>query len=91
MATIVIADEQPLIRYAVRQFLEARGYQVLVELDNGTDALRKTRDLAPDLLIIDMALPGLSGLEIIRRLRQQANPVPVLVLTAQSSEHFAGL
>ena len=91
MSHIVIADEQPLIRHAIRQVLEAQGHSVVAELDDGADTLRHTLRLAPSLLILDLVLPRLGGLEIIQRLRQQGSKVPVLVLTAQSSEHFAGL
>lgn len=91
MSKILIADEQPLFRHGIRQALEAQGHSLVAELDNGTDALRQTLQLKPSLLILDLALPRLGGLEVIRRLRKQACKVPILVLTAQSSEHFAGL
>lgn len=91
MSNIVIADEQPLIRHAIRQVLEAQGHSIVAELDDGADALRQTLRLEPSLLILDLVLPRLGGLEVIQRLRQQGSKVPVLVLTAQSSEHFAGL
>jgi len=91
MSQILIADEQPLFRHGIRQVLEADGHCVIAELDDGADALRQTLQLKPSLLILDLALPRLGGLEVIRRLRQQACKVPILVLTAQSSEHFAGL
>jgi two-component system sensor histidine kinase EvgS/two-component system response regulator EvgA len=91
MSQILIADEQPLFRLGIRQVLEAEGHSVIAELDDGADALRKTLQLKPSLLILDLALPRLGGLEVIRRLRRQACKIPILVLTAQSSEHFAGL
>lgn len=90
MSTILIADEQPLIRHAIRQVLEAQGHSIVGELDDGADALRQTLRLEPSLLILDLVLPRLGGLEVIQRLRQQGSKVPILVLTAQSSEHFAG-
>lgn len=90
MSTIVLADEQPLIRHAVRQVLEAQGHAIIAELDDGADTLRQTLRLSPSLLILDLLLPRLGGLEVIQRLRQQGSKVPILVLTAQSSEHFAG-
>jgi PAS domain S-box-containing protein len=91
MSEIVIADEQPLIRHAIRHVLEAQGHSIVAELDDGADALRQTLRLEPSLLILDLVLPRLGGLEVIQRLRQQGSRVPILVLTAQSSEHFAGL
>ncbi|MBD9443310.1 response regulator [Pseudomonas sp. PDM04] len=91
MSRILIADEQPLIRHAIRQLLEVQGHSVVAELDDGADALRQALRIEPSLLILDLALPRLGGLEIIQRLRQQGCKVPILVLTAQSNEHFAGL
>lgn len=91
MSKILIADEQPLIRHAIRQVLEAQGHSIIAELDDGADALRQTLRLEPSLLILDLVLPRFGGLEVIQRLRQQGSKVPILVLTAQSSEHFAGL
>lgn len=91
MGRILIADEQPLIRHAMRQLLEAHGHCVVAELDDGADALQQTLRLEPSLLILDLVLPRLGGLEVIQRLRLQGSKVPILVLTAQSTEHFAAL
>ncbi|CAD5108945.1 Protein-glutamate methylesterase/protein-glutamine glutaminase [Pseudomonas carbonaria] len=88
---IVLADEQPLVRQAMRVLLEKEGLEVAAEAGNGQDALHLTRQLEPDLLILDLSLPRLGGLEVIRRLLQQGSRTRTLVLTAQDSEHFAGL
>ncbi|MCY1277144.1 Chemotaxis response regulator protein-glutamate methylesterase [compost metagenome] len=88
---IVLADEQPLLRQAVRQLLEGDGQEIVGEADNGQDALHLVRRLEPELLVLDLALPRLGGLEVIRRLGQQGCPTRTLVLTTQDSEHFAGL
>ncbi|MDD2058125.1 response regulator [Pseudomonas sp. GD03860] len=91
MHTIVIADEQPLLRAAVQALLNAQGHRVVAALDNGADALQQALALEPELLILDLALPRLGGLEVIRRLHQRQSPTRTLVLTAQSTEHIAGL
>ena len=91
MHTIVIADEQPLLRAAVQALLDAQGHQVVAALDNGADALQQALALKPALLILDLALPRLGGLEVIRRLHQRQSSTRTLVLTAQSTEHIAGL
>ena len=90
MRRVVIADEQPIVRHALRQLLGEMGHEVVAERDDGTDALQDCLRLLPDLLILDLALPRLSGLEVVRRLRQRESRIAILVLTAQSSEHFAG-
>ncbi|BCG22112.1 hypothetical protein TUM18999_03030 [Pseudomonas tohonis] len=91
MRRVVIADEQPIVRHALRQLLGEMGHEVVAERDDGTDALQDCLRLLPDLLILDLALPRLSGLEVVRRLRQRESRIAILVLTAQSSEHFAGV
>lgn len=91
MKRIVIADDQPLIRHSIRTMLEAAGHQVIAECPDGMTALQKTSELRPDLLILELALPRLGGLEVIRRLRLADSNARVLVLTTQNTEHFAGL
>ncbi|MBO3276899.1 response regulator [Pseudomonas schmalbachii] len=91
MKRIVVADEQPLTRQSIRQMLEAEGHQVIAEVDDGRDALQKALEQEPDLLVLDLVLPRLGGLEVIRQLRQRGSAVRTLVLTAQNTEHFAGL
>ncbi|MFY9962406.1 response regulator, partial [Pseudomonas sp.] len=71
MHKIVIADEQPLLRAAVQALLSAEGHQVAAAVDNGADALQQALSLKPDVLILDLALPRLGGLEVIRRLHQR--------------------
>lgn len=91
MSRIVIADPHPLIRAALRQVLEGEGHQVVAEVGEGASALSQTVALRPHLLILGLDLPRLGGLEVIQRLRQRDNRVAILVLTAQSNEHFASL
>jgi two-component system KDP operon response regulator KdpE len=76
---LVVEDEEPLRRFIARN-LSARGYEVQTASD-GYEALRRFEEQAPDLVILDILLPGLNGLEVLRRIRQ-ASLVPILVLTA---------
>ncbi|EJN37560.1 response regulator containing a CheY-like receiver domain and an HTH DNA-binding domain [Pseudomonas sp. GM84] len=91
MKRIIIADEQPLIRHSIRTILEAAHHQVIAECAEGPAALQHTLELRPDLLILELALPRLGGLEVLRRLQQADSTARTLVLTAQNTEHFAGL
>ncbi|MBM7061284.1 response regulator [Pseudomonas sp. UL073] len=91
MKRIVLIDEQPLVRQALRTVLEADGHQLLGEFDDGQDALQACVRLAPELLILDLVLPRMDGLELLRRLRLRGSRLHALVFTAQDSEHFAGL
>lgn len=90
MARILIADEHPMTRYAVRMLLQAERHTVIGEACNGLEALSLTSRLAPDLLIIDIDLSQLTGLDVIARLRGRGMALPILGYSTQDSEHYVG-
>lgn len=90
MSRILIVDEQPVTRQALRLMMEAERHEVVAEASNGIDALHQARLCQPDLMILELSIPRLGGLEVIQRLSAQGSPVKVLVLTSQDSEYFAG-
>ncbi|MCP1624352.1 ATP-binding protein [Pseudomonas nitroreducens] len=90
MSRILIVDEQPVTRHALRLMMEADRHEVVGEADNGPDALQQVRLCKPDLMILELSIPRLGGLEVLQRLVAQESPVKVLVLTSQDSEYFAG-
>ena len=81
---LVVEDEEPL-GLLLRYNLEAEGYRVQVST-RGDDAELKLREEAPDLVLLDWMLPGLSGIELCRRIRQRRETValPVIMLTART-------
>lgn len=80
---IVIADDHPVVREGVRQLLErAPDFAVVGEAGDGLEALRLVTELVPDVLVLDLALPRLSGVEVARRLQAAGSPVRVLGLSA---------
>ena len=81
---ILVVDDEPKIVDMVRKFLESEGFAVRAAYD-GLVGLELARAEAPDLVILDVMLPGLDGLEVLRRLRAQSD-VPVIMLTARSEE-----
>ena len=89
MQSILIVDDHPVIRLGVRMVLENEGYTVIGESDNGADAMRMIREQAPDLIILDIGIPKLDGLECLTRFHSMHTPVKVLILTAQSPALFA--
>lgn len=91
MRRIAIADEQPVMRHAIRILLEKEGFEVIFETADGFDALHAVHELRPDLLVVGLRLARLGGLEVVRRLRDRESGVKTLVLAAQDSEHFVGL
>ncbi|OBY90073.1 hypothetical protein A6723_023795 [Pseudomonas sp. AU11447] len=90
MSRILIVDEQPVTRHALRLMMEADRHEVVGEADNGPEALHQARLCKPDLMILELSIPRLGGLEVLQRLIAQESPVKVLVLTSQDSEYFAG-
>lgn len=87
MATILVVDDEEPIQELLRFNLEKEGYLVSVAKD-GQEALRQVLNDQPDLLVLDLMLPGMDGLEVCRRLR--SNPkfqhIPVIMLTAKGEE-----
>ena len=84
MVTILLVEDAQDLAEVVRRELEGAGYRVL-HAPTGTSALDLWEHHRPDLIILDWMLPGLDGLEVLRRIRQHS-PVPVLMLTARSEE-----
>ena len=85
-----IVDDEPVIRLDLRTMLEAMGHEVVGEADNGADALQLARTLQPDLVIADLMMPEMDGIELSRRLAKE-RIAPVLILTAYSEpEMVAG-
>lgn len=89
MNKVLIVDDHPVIRLAVRLLMERHGYEVVAETDNGVDALQFARELMPDIVILDIGIPKLDGLEVIARLTAIPSPMKVLVLTSQAPGHFS--
>ena len=81
---ILVVEDEEVIRETLRFNLVREGYQVS-QASNGIEALDKARELRPDLIVLDLMLPELGGLEVCRILRQETT-TPVLVLSARDSE-----
>ena len=89
MNSVFIVDDHPVIRLAVRMLLEHEGYKVVGETDNGVDAMQMVRECMPDLIILDISIPKLDGLEVLARFNAMNLPSKILVLTAQAPSLFA--
>lgn len=81
---ILVVDDEQAIRRLLRTSLEAAGYAVQ-EANNGEDGLREAASRQPDLIILDLGLPDLGGLDALKRIREWSS-VPILILTVQDSE-----
>jgi two-component system, OmpR family, alkaline phosphatase synthesis response regulator PhoP len=82
--TVLVVDDEPKIVDVVREYLEHAGFSVRTAGD-GPAALERARALAPDLIVLDLGLPGLDGLDVARQLRRSSR-VPVIILTARGDE-----
>ncbi len=84
MASILVVDDEPEILRLVRDYLEHAGFTVLTASD-GPGALQQARARRPDLVVLDLGLPRLDGLDVTRELRR-TNGVPIIMLTARADE-----
>ncbi len=89
---ILVVDDDPKIRTVVRRGLAYEGYRV-VEAASGEEGLDKAREHLPDLVVLDIMLPGIDGLEVTRRLRSSGDKLAILMLTARDDvpDRVAGL
>ena len=84
MKTILVVDDEPKIVQLARDYLEHAGYAV-VSASDGTEALTRARTDAPDLIVLDLGLPKLDGLDVARALRRDSS-VPIVILSGRSDE-----
>lgn len=89
MSTVLLVENQPITRQGLRERVTASGHQVVGEADNGQDALRMCRELQPEVVILELAIPRLGGLDVLRRLRASAPEIRLLVFSHQESEIYA--
>jgi DNA-binding response OmpR family regulator len=81
---VLVVDDEPAIRDIVRRYLTAEGFEV-AEAATGGEALDRAGELEPDLVVLDVLMPGIDGLEVLRRLRATSE-VYVILLTAKAEE-----
>ncbi|MBP1123931.1 response regulator transcription factor [Pseudomonas trivialis] len=89
MSKALIVDDHPFIRQTVRFLLKQEGFTEIDEAGNGADAVQKAREGRPDLMILDLSIPKLGGLEVISRVKTLGLPCKMLVLTASLAEFFS--
>jgi DNA-binding NarL/FixJ family response regulator len=82
MVSVLLAEDHKIVRQGTRLFLENAGLEVVGEAVNGREALEMARSLRPDVVVMDIHMPELTGVEATRRIRDELDDVRVLVLTA---------
>lgn len=88
MTTVLIVDDHPIVRLSLRMLLERERFRVVGELGNGSEVAQVARDLRPDVVILDIGLPGLDGMEVIKRLQGLESAPKIMVLTGQASDLY---
>jgi two-component system, OmpR family, response regulator MprA len=90
---VLVVDDERAVRDSLRRALELQGYQVDLAADGAEALAQLESDGEPDAVVLDILMPGIDGLEVCRRIRENGNEVPVLMLTARDAvgDRVAGL
>jgi two-component system response regulator NreC len=87
--TVLLADDHPIVRQGLRRLLEAEeDFKVVGEASNGIEALQLVERLKPDVLVVDLVMPDLNGLEVLRQVKQRSPATFSVVLSMQNSEAY---
>ena len=86
---IVIAEDHNILRAGLKALLQSNpDFEIIGEADNGRDAIRRVIELKPDLVIMDLSMPGMNGMDAIKEIKERMAEVRVLVLTVHSEEEY---
>lgn len=86
---ILVVDDHPLLRHSIRSFLETQSdFEVVGEGCNGLEAIKLVSELHPDVVIIDIGMPGMNGLEATRKIKAENPRILILVLTVHTDEEW---
>jgi two-component system, NarL family, response regulator NreC len=89
MINIILADDHQVIRQKIRHLLaQEPAWQVSAETDDGLEAVRLVKELKPDVLVTDLAMPGLHGLQVMRRIQRQSPRPRVVVVSIHDDEQY---
>ena len=83
MTTVLIVDDHPSCRASARALLEAEGFDVVGEAEDGRGALREARELRPDVVLLDVQLPDFDGFEVTERLRAAEHAPNVILMSSR--------
>src|SRR6185436_5456355 len=84
---VIIADDHSIVREGFRALLEREGFEVVAEAVNGQDAIRLADELKPDVVVLDLSMPVMNGLEAGREIHQRHPHIGLVLLTMHTEEH----
>lgn len=85
---VLLVDDHPLIRFGIKTFLTEQGYQVIGEASDGVEALLMAEQLHPEVVILDIGIPKLNGIQVIYHLMAADYPVDIIVFSSQELNHY---
>ena len=89
MTTVVLADDHAIVRHGLRALLEMEpGIKLVGEAEDGLETVRLVEQLSPDVLIVDLMMPGLGGLEVTRQVRKSSPQTRVVILSMHANEAY---
>jgi len=88
MVRVLLAEDHQAVRQSIRLYLEGKGVEVIGEAANGREAVEMVRELQPDVVIMDIHMPELTGIEATRRIRHEYDDARILVLTAYNEPSY---
>ena len=89
--TVVIIDDHPSFRASARAILEAEGFEVVGEAEDGASGIAAARMLAPDVLLLDVQLPDMDGFAVCRELDLNGGPPAVVLVSSRDAADYGGL
>ena len=87
---LLLIDDHALVRKGIGELLQSRGVQVVASVSSGEEGIRRVRELSPDIILLDVKMPGMSGIETVERLRAGGVATPVVMLTMSREDAELG-
>ena len=88
MSRVLVVDDEESVREVLKTFLNERGY-VVAEAASGPLAIASMDSFRPDIVLLDIRMPGMDGIEVLQRLKERRKDIPVLMVTATDDEDIA--